>query len=88
MCRAAMWRAALSTALCVGTFTCAVALIDACLRVNTQSGRLVRTRHVSRRTTEFPIQLRNFRYNLRFRVRVFICIYAMCARSDEISDRE
>lgn len=54
MCRAAMWRAALPTALCVGTFTCAVALIDACLRVNTQPGRLVRTRHVPRRATEFP----------------------------------
>lgn len=57
MCCAAMWRAALSTALCVGTFTCAVALIDACLRVNTQSECLVRIRHVSRRTTDFPIQL-------------------------------
>jgi len=57
--RAAMWQAALPTALCVGTFTCAVALIDACLRVNSQPGRLVRTRHVPRRAMEFPIQSRN-----------------------------
>lgn len=56
---AAMWRGHITTALCVGTFTCAAALIDARLRVNIQPGRLVRTRHVSRRATEFPIQSRN-----------------------------
>lgn len=39
---------ALPTALCAGTFTCAAALIDARLRINTPPGRLVRTRHVPR----------------------------------------
>jgi len=34
--RAAMWRATLPTVLCTSTFTCAAALIDARLCINTQ----------------------------------------------------
>ncbi|KYN10353.1 hypothetical protein ALC57_17540, partial [Trachymyrmex cornetzi] len=45
--RTAMWRATLPTALCTSTFTCAAALIDARLCINTPAReRLVRTRHV------------------------------------------
>lgn len=46
----------ITTALCAGTFTCAAALIDVRLCINSESRLLVRTRHVFCST--FPIHTR------------------------------
>lgn len=51
--RAAMWRATLPTTLCTSTFTCAAALIDARLYINTQS----------RENSSCASPTENFRYN-------------------------
>lgn len=55
--RAAMWRSTLPTTLCTSTFTCAAALIDARLCINTQLVSVSWELVMCLANREFPIQL-------------------------------